>query len=74
MTEAEKIARLRTVLNLATKELIAIRARDGAPQHIDWNRGRPIQTDGCTAEWWNELTEMCICALADTGTKEGTSQ
>ena len=51
-------------LDLATKELNAIRARDGAPQHIDWHRGQPIQTDGCTKEWWNELTEKCFAALA----------
>ena len=51
-------------LGLATQELISIRARDGAPQHIDWHRGQPIQTSSCTEEWWNELTEKCSTALA----------
>ena len=51
-------------LRLATNELNIIRARDGAPQHIDWDRGQPIQADGCTKEWWNELTEKCFAALA----------
>lgn len=51
-------------LKLATHELNAIRARDGAPQHIDWDRGRPIQTDSCTHEWWNTLTDQCFAAIA----------
>lgn len=51
-------------LKLATHELNAIRARDGAPQHIDWYRGHPIQTNGCTHEWWDELTEKCMQAIA----------
>ncbi len=51
-------------LKLATHELNAIRARDGAPQHIDWHRGQPLQTDSCTHEWWNELTERCYAAIA----------
>lgn len=51
-------------LTLAAHELNAIRARDGAPQHIQWDRGRPIQTDSCTHEWWNTVTERCYAALA----------
>ncbi len=51
-------------LKLAEYELIAIRARDGAPQHIDWSGGRPLQTSSCTHEWWNEVTEKCSKALA----------
>lgn len=51
-------------LKLATNELNAIRARDGAPQHIDWYGGRPLQTDSCTKEWWNELTDRCFAAIA----------
>ena len=57
------IAELVEALRLAAKELNAIRARDGAPQHIDWYRGQPMQTDSCTHEWWNELTERCHAAL-----------
>ena len=70
MTDAEKIERLRVVLDLATKELNAIRARDGAPQHIVWDRGRPIQTSGCSEKWWDELTEQCFRALADTASEK----
>lgn len=54
---------LRTALEKATYELNAIRARDGAPQHIDWYQGRPIQSDSCTHEYWNQLTEECYAAL-----------
>lgn len=55
--------RLVEALGLATQELISIRARDGAPQHIDWHRGQPIQTSSCTEEWWDELTEKCRAIL-----------
>ncbi len=51
-------------LRLAAKELNAIRARDGAPQHIDWHRGQPLQTSSCTEEWWDELTDKCFAAIA----------
>lgn len=37
-------------------ELNSIRARDGAPQHIDWFQGQPLQTSSCTEQWWDELT------------------
>tara|TARA_Y100000310_G_scaffold150480_1_gene149921 strand:+ start:6372 stop:6935 length:564 start_codon:yes stop_codon:yes gene_type:complete len=56
-------AELLEALELATHELNAIRAGDGAPQHIDWHQGRPLQTDSCTHEWWNELTEKCFAAI-----------
>lgn len=51
-------------LELAYKELNAIRARDGAPQHIDWDRGRPFQTSGCTEEWFGEVVDKARAALA----------
>lgn len=51
-------------LEKATYELNAIRARDGAPQHIDWYKGQPIQTSGCTEEYWDALTEECMQLLA----------
>lgn len=57
-------------LKLATNELNIIRARDGAPQHIDWHRGRPLQTSSCTEEWWNELTEKCFAAIAKAEGRE----
>lgn len=60
---ADAIEALTAALKKATHELNAIRARDGAPQHIDWYRGQPIQTDGCTKEYWDELTEQCFAAL-----------
>ena len=55
---------LLAALKLAAYELNAIRSRDGAPQHIDWHRGVPLQTDSCTHEWWDELTEKCFAAIA----------
>jgi hypothetical protein len=54
---------LLAALKLATHELNAIRARDGAPQHIDWFRGQPLQTNSCTEEWWNELTDRCFAII-----------
>jgi len=62
MTNLEK--EMLKVLKLVYKELNAIRARDGAPQHVDWYRGKPIQTDGCTHEWWDELTNKCDKLIA----------
>ena len=50
-------------LHHAWEELNAIRARDGAPQLISWDRGRPLQTDSCTHEWWDKLTDQCEAAL-----------
>ena len=50
-------------LKLACKELNAIRARDGAPQAISWDRGQPMQISLCTEEWWNELTDKCTDAI-----------
>ena len=66
-----KIAQLKNInaillpaLKVATHELNAIRARDGAPQHIEWHRGQPMQISSCTDEWWEELTETCLAAIA----------
>lgn len=50
----------------AEYEFLAIRARDGAPQHIDWSGGRPLQTSSCTHEYWDELTEQCGELIAKT--------
>jgi hypothetical protein len=58
---------LLAALKKATHELNAIRARDGAPQHISWDRGHPIQTDACTHEYWDALTEECFAAIAKAG-------
>ena len=58
-------AELLEALKLATKELNAIRARDGAPQHIDWGKDGPMQIDGCSPGWWDELTEKCLSAIAN---------
>jgi hypothetical protein len=55
---------LLAALTKATRELNAIRARDGAPQHISWDRGHAIQTDCCTHQYWDALTEECYAALA----------
>ena len=67
VTKAMAAESLFEALELATKELNIVRARDGAPQHIDWHRGQPLQTDGCTHAWWNELTEKCFAALEKAG-------
>lgn len=56
-------AQLRAALLTALHELRAIQARDGAPQHIDWDRGSPIQTDSCTHDWWNTVVQRCEDAL-----------
>ena len=58
-------------MKLALYELRAIQARDGAPQHISWDLGRPIQTDSCTHEWWSELVEICDSALSQATNKKG---
>lgn len=51
-------------LNTALTELRAIQARDGAPQHISWDRGRPLQSDACSQEWWATVVDRCEAALA----------
>jgi len=60
-------------LKKATSELNAIRARDGAPQHISWDRGRPMQTDGCTHEYFDSLVEECFSAIASAEGKDGAA-
>ena len=50
-------------LEIAHGEFNAIRARDGAPQHIDWYRGAPMQTDSVTHEAWDQWTEQIYAAL-----------
>ncbi|KKN77921.1 hypothetical protein LCGC14_0354860 [marine sediment metagenome] len=73
--EGGVVGEMREALELATHELNAIRARDGAPQHIEWDRGDPAQVSSCTDEWWDELTEKCLAVLAKakpaTGRKPG---
>ncbi len=54
-------------LELAAKELAAIRARSGAPVAIEWGPKGPMQTLLCTEEWWDELTEKCFAALTAAG-------
>lgn len=51
------------VLDKAFFELNAIRARDGAPQHIDWHKGRPIQTSGCSEEYFSNLVDEIEAVL-----------
>jgi len=63
-TDKEIIEMLVKALNTALTELRAIQARDGAPQHISWDRGRPLQTDSCTHEWWSTVVDRCEAALA----------
>jgi len=48
------------VLVAVSQEMNAIRARDGAPQHIDWYRGQPLQTSSCSEAYWDELTTQCL--------------
>lgn len=57
------VKELHTALRKATHELNAIRARDGAPQIIHWDRGRPLQTDACDSQYFDSLVEECWAAL-----------
>ncbi len=61
------VAELVAGLRIAANEFNAIRARDGAPQHIDWYRGRPMQTDSVTHEAWDEWTEMLLALVTKYG-------
>ena len=58
------IAEKNKALGVAFNEMNAIRARDGAPQHIDWYKGRPLQTSSCTEEWFAQATDIISAALA----------
>lgn len=58
--ERERVAR---PLWQAWMELNAIAARDGAPQHIDWHAGRPIQTAGCDPDYFRKVVDDCADAL-----------
>ena len=62
MTESDT---LRALLWAAWTELNAIRARDGAPQHIDWYRGQPIQSDGVDRAYFSALVDAMSDALGD---------
>ncbi len=57
-------AMLLAALKVATHELNAIRARDGAPQFIEWDSGQPTQISSCTDEFWDGLTQTCLDAIA----------
>ncbi len=54
---------LRHVLRKAAYELNSIRARDGAPQIIYWDRGRPLQTDACDSQYFDSLVDECFAVL-----------
>lgn len=60
---AGEVRRLTEALRKAAYELNAIRARDGTPQIIHWDRGRPLQTDACGVEYFEELVEECLTVL-----------
>ena len=67
LARAERIiAEKNKALGVAFNEMNAIRARDGAPQHIDWYKGRPLQTSSCTEEWFAQATDIISAALALT--------
>ena len=57
------VDQLYVALKKAVYELNAIRARDGAPQLIHWDRGCALQTDACDPAYFNELVEECFTAL-----------
>lgn len=57
--------KLRALLWAAWFELNAIRARDGAPQHIDWHQGRPLQTDGVDRQYFSDLVDAMSDTLGD---------
>ena len=54
-----------------TYELNAIRARDGAPQHIDWYQGRPMQTSSVSEDYWNDLVEKGFAIIEFNAEKQG---
>jgi hypothetical protein len=58
-----RVDKLEHALGMALKELRAIQARDGAPQHICWDRGTPMQISSCTDEWWDTVVSVCEEAL-----------
>ena len=67
VARAERIiAEKNKALGVAFNEMNAILARDGAPQHIDWYKGRPLQTSSCTEEWFAQATDIISAALALT--------
>ena len=68
------VEKLVEALKLAEYEFNEIRARDGAPQHIHWFEGRPLQTSSCTHEWWDEMTNKCGEALAQAEQLMGRKQ
>lgn len=55
---------LLAALKKATHELNAIRARDGAPQHIDWGPKGPMQTNGCDPEYFDALVDECHATIS----------
>lgn len=61
----EREQRLEALLWAAWVEFNAIRARDGAPQHIDWHQGRPLQTDGVSPEYFGALEDAMRKELGD---------
>ena len=51
-------------LTEAHSVLNMIRARDGSPQSIDWDRGRAMQTSLYDEGAFDKLTDQCAAALA----------
>ncbi len=57
LKEAEaNVAMLKELVGLAQHEFNAIRARDGAPQSIEWGPKGPMQIGLVSEEYWDELT------------------
>lgn len=49
--------RLRALLWVSWFELNTIRARDGAQQHIGWNRGQPFSSDGVDPKYFGAIVD-----------------
>ena len=64
LAEGLDLVKLAECIKFAFHEFNAIRARDGAPQHIDWGKHGPMQNDSCAHEYWDEMTEKLDAALA----------
>ena len=64
LAERDAVRAAVEALDKAYRELNAIRARDGAPQVIDWDRGRPMQHDAVSPEYFSQIVDECESALA----------
>ena len=65
MNSVIEVDKMRAFLWAAWKELNAIRARDGSPQHIQWGASGPMQTSGCDEKYFSVLVDALSAILGD---------